>query len=54
MTWPEFKEFFQKNLGDFGAFVDSVGKKVKRDSQYQNKLVQDWAAHLKYLQFILI
>ena len=54
MTWPEFKEFFQKNLGDSRAFVDSVWKKVKRDSQYQDKSVQDWAAHLEYLQSILI
>ena len=27
---------------------------MKRDSQYQDKSVQDWAVHLKYLQFILI
>ena len=54
MTWPEFKEFFRKNLGNSRAFVDSVWKKVKRDSQYQDKLVQDWAAHLEYLQSILI
>ena len=27
---------------------------MKRDSQYQDKSVQDWAAHLKYLQSILI
>ena len=54
MTWPEFKEFFQENLGNSKAFVDSVWKKVKRNSQYQNKLVQDWAAHLKYFQSILI
>ena len=54
MTWPEFKEFLRKNLGDSRAFVDSVWKKVKRDSQYQDELVQDWAAHLEYLQSILI
>ena len=44
----------QKNLGDSRAFIDSIWKKVKRDFQYQDKLVQDWAAHLEYLQFILI
>ena len=54
MTWLEFKEFFQKNLGNSKAFVDSVWKKVKRNFQYQHKLVQDWAAHLEYLQSILI
>ena len=27
---------------------------MKRDSQYQDKSVFDWAAHLKYLQSILI
>ena len=48
MTWPEVKEFLQKNLGDSKAFVDSVWKKVKRNSQYQDKLVQDGAAHLEY------
>ena len=27
---------------------------MKRDSQYQDELVQEWAAHLKYLQSILL
>ena len=54
MTWPEFKEFLWKNLGDSWDFVDSFWKKIKRDSQYQDKLVQDWIAHLEYLQSILI
>ena len=54
MTWIEFKNFLRKNLGDSRAFVNSIWKKVKRDSQYQDKLVQDWAAHLEYLQSILI
>ena len=54
MTWSEFKDFLRKNLGDSRAFVDSIWKKVKRDSQYQDKSVQDWAAHLEYLQSILI
>ena len=54
MTWPEFKEFLQKNFGDSKAFVNSVWKKVKPNFQYQDKLVQDWAAHLEYLQSILI
>ena len=54
MTWQEFKDFFQKNLGDSRAFVNSIWSKIKRNSQYQDKSIQDWAAHLKYLQFILI
>ena len=54
MTWVEFKDFLRKNLGDSRAFVDSIWKKVKRDSQYQDESVQDWAAHLEYLQSILI
>ena len=54
MTWQEFKEFLRKNFGNFRAFVDSVWKKVKRYSQYQNKLVQHEAVHLEHLQCILI
>ena len=54
MTWPEFKEFLRKNLGDSRTFIDSIWKKVKRDSRYQDELVQDWAAHINYLQSILI
>ena len=54
MTWPEFKKFLKKNLSDFRTFVDSVWKKVKRDSQYQHKLIQDWTAHQEYFQSILI
>ena len=54
MTWPEFKKFLQKNLDNSRAFVDSVWKKVKRDFEYQDKLVQDCAPHLEYLQSILI
>ena len=53
ITWVKFKDFFQNNLGDFRAFIDSIWKKVKRDSQYQDESVQDWAAHLEYLQSIL-
>ena len=53
MTWPEFKDFLQTNLGDSKAFVDGIWSKIKRNSQYQNKSVQDWGAHLKFLQSIL-
>ena len=54
MTWQEFKDLLQNNLGNSKAFVDSILSKMKRDSQYQDKSVQDWATHLKYLQSILI
>ena len=54
MTWQEFKNLLRKNLGDSRAFVDDIWSKMKRDSQYMDKLVQDWAAHLNYLQSILI
>ena len=46
MTWQEFKDFLRKTLGDSRAFVDGIWSKMKRDSQYQDKSVQDWAAHL--------
>ena len=49
MTWVHFKDFFRKNLKDSRAFVDSIWKKIKRDSEYQDKSVQDWVAHLEYL-----
>ena len=41
MTWQEFKNFFQKNLRNSRAFVNSIWKKVKRDFKYQDKTVQD-------------
>ena len=34
ITWTEFKAFLQKNLGESKSFVDSIWKKLKRDSQY--------------------
>ena len=33
--------------------MDTVWSKVKRDSQYQQEEVQDWAPYLEYLQSIL-
>ena len=54
MTWAKFKAFFQKNLGDSRAFMDSIWSKLKQDSQYQLKELQDWAAHPEYLQSILL
>ena len=54
MIWPEFKNFLQKNPSNFKVFIDNVSKKVKCNSQYQNKTISDWAAYLEYLQSILI
>ena len=34
ITWTEFKAFLQKNLGESKSFVDSIWKKLKRDSRY--------------------
>ena len=34
MTWPEFKDFLQTNLGDSKAFMDGIWSKIKRNSQY--------------------
>ena len=36
------------------SFVDSIWKKLKRDSQYQLEKVYDWASHLEHLQSILM
>ena len=54
ITWPEFKAFLWKNLGESKSFVNSIWKKLKRDSQYQLEEVYDWASHLEHLQSILI
>ncbi len=53
ISWDEFKTFLRKVLGDFRAFVDSYWTKIKRDSQYQQEEVLDWAAHLEHLQVVL-
>ena len=54
ITWTEFKAFLQENLRESKSFVNSIWKKLKRDSQYQLEEVYDWASHLKHLQSILI
>ena len=43
ITWTEFKAFLRKNLGESKSFVDSIWRKLKRDSQYQLEEVYDWA-----------
>ena len=50
----EFKAFLQKNLGESKSFVNSIWKKLKKNSQYQLEEVYDWASHLKHFQSILI
>ena len=54
LSWVEFKAFLRKNLSNSRAFVDNTWSKFKRDSQYQQEGVQDWASHLEDLQFILM
>ena len=54
LSWIEFKAFLRKNLGDSRAFVDATWSRIKRDSQYQQEEVQDWASHLEHLQSILL
>ena len=49
ITWEEFKTFLRQSLRDSQAFVDSYWAKIKRDSQYQQDDVLDWAAHLEHL-----
>ena len=49
----EFKTFLCQNLGNSQAFVNSYWAKIKRDSQYQQEDVLDWATHLEHLQAIL-
>ena len=34
--------------------MDTIWSRVKRDSQYQQEEIQDWASHLEHLQSILI
>ncbi len=54
MTWNEFKAFLRKSLGESNAFVGHVWNKLRGDAQHQLEEVQDWAAHLEYLQSILL
>ena len=54
ITWTEFKAFLQKNLGKSKSFIDSIWRKLKRDSQYQLEEIYDWASHLECLQLILL
>ncbi len=53
ISWDKFKALLRKALGDSQAFVDSYWIKIRRDSQYQQEEVLDWAAHLEHLQVVL-
>ncbi len=53
ISWDKFKAFLRKALGDSRAFVDNYWTKIRRDSQYQQEEVLDWAAHLEHLQAVL-
>ena len=52
ITWEEFKTFLCQSLGDSRAFINNYWAKIKRDSQYQQKDILDWAAHLEHLQVV--
>ena len=54
ITWTEFKVFLRKNLRESKSFVDSIWRKLKRDSQYQLEEVYDWASYLEHLRSILM
>ena len=49
LPWIDFKTFLQKNLGDSQAFINTTWSRVKRDSQFQQEELQDWASYLKHL-----
>lgn len=54
LEWDKFKTFLQKSFIESTAFTNIIWNKIKRDMQYQQKKVQDWASYLKHLQYILI
>ena len=53
IMWEEFKTFLCQSLEDSRAFVDSYWTKIKRDSQYQQENILDWAVYLEHLQAVL-
>lgn len=52
-TWAEFEVFLQKSLGETHIFIDNIGQKFHKVSQYQLENVIDQSAYMKYLQSIL-
>lgn len=53
LSLADFKAFFQKSLGNSRLFDNIIWSKVRRDTQYQQKEIQDWAFYLEHLQSIL-
>ena len=53
-NWEKFKAFLHNSLGESTAFVDNIWSKIKRNSQYQLKEVQDWSADLEHFQLIMM
>ena len=41
-------------MGESKSFIDSIWRKLKKDSQYQLVEVYDWAFYLEHLQSILM
>ena len=39
MTWEEFKDFFQTNLGDDRVFANSILSQFRLISQHEQELV---------------
>ena len=50
--WDKFKAFPRQSLGNSQAFVNTYCRKVKRDSQYQQQELHDWAVYLEHLQAV--
>lgn len=50
----QIQGLFERSLEEFNTFVGHVGTKLKRDAQRQSKKVQDWAAYMEHLLFILL
>lgn len=46
--------FLRKNFRKSIAFIDHIWSKIKKDSHYQQKKIQDWVFYLKHLQPILM
>ena len=52
ITWKEYKTFFYQSLGNSWAFVNSYWAIMKKNSQYHQEDVLDWAAHLEHLEAV--
>ena len=52
IMWEKFKTFLCQSVEDSRVFIDSYWAKIKRDFQYQQEDVLDWAVHLEYLEHL--